>query len=287
MEEVLEQPELIVPAHERSLERLAAVAPADLGHDPQGAPGGDRGRLALECLLAGLFEGDRPRCRPLGRLANEDGPRLGGRLEAGRRVDEVAGDQSLVRRADRDRRFTGQDPCPGLDRGSECLDRIDELEAGSNGPLGVVLVGGRRAPHGHDGIADELLDRPSVPADDIGRDLEVVRQGLTDVLGVPLFRERGEPDQVGEQDRDEPALRCRARHGGGLPGPGRRVRHRGDIGQLGRAFAAELGGRRVQRPAVGAARGQARCALDAELAPGFVVGAAVRADHVGATPARR
>ena len=38
-----------------------AIAAADLGHDPQGPPGGDRRRLALEHLLAGRLEGDRPR----------------------------------------------------------------------------------------------------------------------------------------------------------------------------------------------------------------------------------
>ena len=81
MEEVLEQPELVVAADERGLERLAPVPAADLGHDSQGAPGGDGGRLALERLLAGLLEGDRPRRGPLGRLADEDGAGLGDRLE--------------------------------------------------------------------------------------------------------------------------------------------------------------------------------------------------------------
>ena len=43
VEQVLEQPQLVVAADERRLERLAAVAPAALGDDAQGAPRRDRG----------------------------------------------------------------------------------------------------------------------------------------------------------------------------------------------------------------------------------------------------
>ena len=40
--QVLEQAQLVLAADERRLERLRAVAPATLRHDPQGAPRGDR-----------------------------------------------------------------------------------------------------------------------------------------------------------------------------------------------------------------------------------------------------
>ena len=115
VEEVLEQAQLVVAADERRLERLGAVAAADLGDDPQGAPGRDRARLALEHLLAGRLEGDRLGGRALGRLADEHGPGRGDRLEPAGRVDEVAGDHALVRRADGDGGLAGQDAGAGLD----------------------------------------------------------------------------------------------------------------------------------------------------------------------------
>ena len=39
---------------------------------------------------------------------------------------------------------------------------VDELERRADRPLGVVLVRGRRAPDGHDRVADELLDGAAV-----------------------------------------------------------------------------------------------------------------------------
>ena len=45
--------------------------------------------------------------------------------------------------------------CPRADAGHR-----DELERGANRPLGIVLVRDGRAPDGHYGVADELLDVP-------------------------------------------------------------------------------------------------------------------------------
>jgi hypothetical protein len=61
----------------------------------------------------------------------------------------------------------------------------------------------RRAEDGHHGVADELLDGAAVPLE-LASQLRVVRrQRGADVLGIELLRLRGEPDQVGEQDRDD------------------------------------------------------------------------------------
>ena len=51
--------------------------------------------------------------------------------------------------------------------GPEDADGVDELEGGADGPLGVVLARDRRAPDGHDRVADELLDGAAVALDDI------------------------------------------------------------------------------------------------------------------------
>ncbi len=74
VEEVLEQAEFVVAAHERGLERVRTVAAADLGDHPKGPPGGDRTGLALERLLTGRLERDGLAGRALGSLTHEHGP---------------------------------------------------------------------------------------------------------------------------------------------------------------------------------------------------------------------
>jgi hypothetical protein len=215
VKQLLEQSELVVASDERRLEPSRTPGPLPTGHDPPGEPRRDRESLALEQRLAGRLVGDRRFGRPEGRLADEDGS--GGRraLEARGRVDEVTGDHALVGGTDRDRGLAGQDGRPGLDRGAERPDGIDELEAGPDSPLGVVLVGERRAPDRHDRIADELLDH-------VASKVEVAGQELAGVLGVSALGERREADEIGEQDRHEPALgdRRRARGRGARTGGG-------------------------------------------------------------------
>ena len=85
--------------------------------------------------------------------------------------------------------------------GPEAPDRVDELERRPDGPLGVVLVGGRRAPDGHHRVADELLDRAAVAADDVARPARSsgVRSSRTSSASRPSAKGR-EADEVGEQD---------------------------------------------------------------------------------------
>ena len=216
-EHVLEQAELLVPSDERRLGQVRPTLATALGDDPQRAPGGDGGALALERLVADRLERDRRRRRPMGRVADEHPAGQGDRLEARGGVDQVAGDHALVRRAERDRGLAGQDAGARLDPRPEAPDRVDQLEPGPDGPLRVVLLRGRGAPDGHHRVADELLDRPAVAPDDVAGELEVAGQRVADVLGVALLGERREPDQVGEQDRHEPSLGGRTRTGPSRP----------------------------------------------------------------------
>ena len=99
---------------------------------------------------------------------------------------------------------------------AQAAHRVDQVERGAHGALGIVLARDRRAPHGHDRVADELLDRAAVALDDLAREVEVARQGLAHVLRVAVLGEGREADQVGEQDRDETPLGdrgCRPSHG--------------------------------------------------------------------------
>ena len=281
VEHVLEEPELLVAADERGLERVLAVATAGLGHDPGRAPGLDRRLLALEVLLAGLLEGDRLAGGALGRLADEDRARLGDALESRRGVDEVAGDHALVRGAEGDGGFAGQDAGPGLDSWSQRLDGVDELEAGPDGPLGVVLAGDGGAPDRHDGVADELLDGAAVAADHLAGELEVAVQELAGVLGVLALGERREADEIGEQDRDEAALGdgCRPVSSRLIAAASTAARPQLCRGQRRGALTAERVARFVGGAAHGADDRERRRALRAELPAGSVLGTAVGADH--------
>ncbi len=291
VEQLLEQAQLVGPTDEGCFQGLAPVASPALRHDAQRPPGGDRNSLALERLLAGRLERDRAARRPLGRLAHEDRSRLGSALEPAGGVHEVAGDHALVRRAQGDRRFAGHDAGARLDGRAERPHRVDELQAGADGPLRVVLACDGCPPDGHHRVADELLHPAAVPGDDVGGDVEVAGQELPRLLGVVSFRERSEPDQVGEQHRHEPALgdggarrndhpraACnaggdRGRRGGGCRPGGGASRQRGG------AFAAELRRRAVRRPAGGASEREAGGTLRAELRPRRVDRPTVRADH--------
>ncbi len=254
VQEVLEEPELGVAPDERRLELIGAAASAALGDDPDRPERGHGRLLALEHLVAGRLEGDRPVRGTLRRLADEDRPGLRDRLEARCRVDDVAGDHPLVRGADRHGRLAGQHARASVQPGTQRPDRLDELECGANGQLRIVLAGDRCAPHGHDRVADELLDRAAVAADHDAGQLEVAREQLTRLLRVAALGEGREADEVREQDRDQPAFGDRT---GGRQCPGR---------------ASD--GARPRRLAVSRCRAGRRAALGAELGAGEERGAA-------------
>ena len=233
MEQVLQEAQLLVATDEGSLEGIAPVPPAAFGHDPDRSPGRDRGALALEGLLAEWFVGDRrlggARCA----LADQDRARVRHGLESGGGVDEVACDHPLVGGAQRDGGFAGQDAGSGLDGRTERSDRVHQFQRGTDAPFGVILVGDRCPPDGHDRVTDELFDRSAVSPDHVGGDLEVPREHFADLLGVAFLGERREPDEIREQDRHQAALAGRGRwagstcNSGGCGAPMRRLRRPG------------------------------------------------------------
>ena len=218
------------------------------------------------------------------RLAHQHGARRGHGLQARSGVHEVACDHALVGRTDGDRSLPGDHAGPGPDSRAEGRHGVDQLERGAHGALGVVLVGGRRAPDGHDRIADELLDGPSIAADELRREVEIPRQHLPDVLGVAFLGERREADEVGEQDRDQAPL------GGGPGRPdsrggSRRPDSRGGSGracpgEAGAALGTELHTGPRQRPARGARGRLIGPAFRAEAGSRHDVAAAGGADQV-------
>ena len=166
LEQLLDQSQLTRASDERRLEAGAAPLAAPLGGDSQRPPEALWLRLALQLVLAAVLEDDRRLRRVAGGVADQNGSGLGGGLDAGGGVDEVAGDHALVGGAQCDGCFAGEDAGAGLERGVEGGDRVDEVEGGADGALGVVLGGGGGAPDGHHGVADELLDGAAVALDD-------------------------------------------------------------------------------------------------------------------------
>ena len=211
MELILEQPKLLIPPHERRLQRGRSPLTAATSDDCDGAPHAHGRFLPLELLGPHLLERDRARGRPLGGLANEDGARLGRGLEPRRGVDHVPGNHALGFRTDSHGRLAGQHPGPGAEAlvATQGRDRRDELQRRANRALGIVLVRGRRAPHRHDRVADELLDHASMAVNCLARKVEIAGQQVPGVFGVALLGIRGEANQVDEQHGHEPAFRHR------------------------------------------------------------------------------
>ncbi len=216
MEEILDEPQLGLAADEGRLEAHEAASAAAGCDDAHGAPERHGLGLPLELVRPGVLAHDGGLHRAARGLVHEHRSRQGGRLDAGRRVDEIPRDDPLVLGADGDcgfarRHARAQPQSRDADLRAERGDVAHEVERGPHGTFGVVLSRDGSAPDGHDGVADELLDRAAVPADHGAGGLEVPRQDVANLLGVLRLRERREPDEVGEEHGHEPALGVRGR----------------------------------------------------------------------------
>ena len=88
----------------------------------------------------------------------------------------------------------------------ELRDRRPDLERRADRAFRVVLVRDRRPEQRHDGIPDELLDRPSVALELVLQPGVVGLEHRADVLGVERLGSAREPDEVGEEHGDDLAL---------------------------------------------------------------------------------
>ena len=198
----------------RPAERPSPFARSD---HPERTPERLRLGLALELVLAGVRVGDRGLRCPLRRLADEDAARLRLGLDPGGGVDEVAGNHALSLGAEGDRGLAGEDAGTRLQLRVERGNRGDELQRGSHGAFGVVLLRDGRSPHRHHRVADELLHRPAVALDERARLLEVAGEELARLLRVAALGGGGEADEVGEEDGHVAALRGGCRGGPAVP----------------------------------------------------------------------
>ena len=74
------------------------------------------------------------------------------------------------------------------------------------GPLGVILECRRSPEHRHDGVADELLDRPTGELDLLTHGRVEALELHPNALGVFTIGECGRADEIGEENGDELAL---------------------------------------------------------------------------------
>ena len=273
VEELLDQAQLAFPADQRCLQTVGTLGTPARGHDRTDRPERQRVGLALELVAAHVDVGDRRGGEQPGRLVDPDLAGLGYPLDPGRGVDSVTGHHAFVGCADGDRHLAGDDADPDGQAGqadvlTQGRHAVDQLEPGTNRPLGVVLVCGGHAPHRHHRVADELLDRAAVPRDDLTTLLEVAGQQLTDLLLVAVLREGGEPDEVAEHHTGH----ATAGHGRGRDLTGRRAALRSA------APAAEAGTRHQLGPTYRALSGSERgAAAEAEPSALGLLDAARRA----------
>ena len=208
LERVLEKSELPFSSDHRGVE--PSRVREDAGQNLEQPMGPNGLFLALDRDRPELLGADRVARKLVRRLADQDLSGRSGALEALGDVHRVARDErGAIRRITRDH-LAAVHPHPHRDRDAERLleldvqprDRLAHLDRGANGAQRVVLVEHRDAEDGHDGISDELLDRPTMPFERRARHLVVARHDLPNLLRVLALPEARGAGQVAEQDRD-------------------------------------------------------------------------------------
>ena len=203
---------LFGPADERGALLLARIHAGQAART-QRTPDRERVRFALHGDRRQVLVFEDRRCGVMRRFADDD--RAGGCdvLQPRRGVHHVARHAlaDLRSLAERDHGFAGVDADADgeLQAGLlavRLLDVVEDLQAGADRALRVVLVPHRGAEHAEHGIADELVHDPAEVLDRAFQQRVVHAEHRLDVLGVGLVRALREPDQVAEQDRDDLAF---------------------------------------------------------------------------------
>ncbi len=195
------------PTSGESIRRSKPAAPGSTSSRRQAATGSDfplswsgRNRLGGNGVANEL---DR-------RVADEDLAAAGAHLEALCHDDGVPGRERIaVRRIARED-LAGVDPGADVDPHAvgplelvvEMGQLIAQLDRGAHGPERIVLVHDRDPERGHNGIADELLDRAAVPFEHLARGLVIARPHAAQRFRVEPLAERGRIGHVAEDKRD-------------------------------------------------------------------------------------
>ena len=140
--------------------------------------------------------------------------RLGQRLQPRRQIGRVADDRLFLRRALSDEIADHDDAGRDADADLQLLlrprfelrDDGGDVEAGPDRPLGVVLVGARKAEIGQHAVAHEFGDEAVVARDRARTGVLIGANDLAHVLGIEPRRQRGRADEIAEHDRELAAL---------------------------------------------------------------------------------
>ena len=201
---------------------MAAKVRAETRTGSDSTPNRERPALPFHAhRLEGLVVEDIA-CSEIGRLPDRDSPRRRNGLEPSSGVDDVAGHHPLAlgrTGAEGDDDLARVDPDPHRELKPllqvQLVNRLQDPQAGADGPLGVVLMDDGGTEDRHHRVADELLHRAAV-ALDLPAQARVVRpHGRADVLGIGGLRAGCKPDQIAEEDGHELPLFARPR--GSLP----------------------------------------------------------------------
>src|SRR5262249_48379979 len=129
--------------------------------------------------------------QPASACGDNDGIRLGERLQTGREVRCFADDRLLLRRALADQIADDDEPRGNagarsqLDGfGTETADSIDQTQRGSDGPLAAVFRCSRITKIGQDTVARVLPDKAVEPADRVRDALVVSADHFAQILRV-------------------------------------------------------------------------------------------------------
>ena len=187
----------------------------------QGLPNRQRFGLALRGDRLGLAEVEHVCCGAVGLLADQHTVERRRRLQAGRRIDDVAGCHRLTLTrpgGEGDQSLSGVDGDPNLQLVPLLHRPVANCECCANPALGIVLVRHRCTEQCHDRIADEFLDRSS-EALELAPHVRVVRaEQCLHILRVETLRACREPDEVDEEHGDDlPLLPRRCLRSGRRP----------------------------------------------------------------------
>ena len=225
VEELLNKPQLPIPAHKRRLQALRPERPRPPGRHAQRAIERHRLGLPLQLEASGAFIENGRFGRTLRRLTDKHDAGISGRLNPACGVDEIARHHPLTLSMKRDRGLPGEDTDARLQVRVELGNRSHEVERRPHRPLSVVLLRNRRPPHRHHRITNELLHRAAIQRNKPAARVEIARQKLTHLLRIPRLRQPRKTNQIREQHRHQTTLshgrlarlrrnhRCRRRSG--------------------------------------------------------------------------
>ena len=200
------------------------------GHEPVGrrpARSARRARAARPARRSTASRDERER-----RLADQHLARRRGLLEPPADRDRVAGDEAATRAGSPATTSPVLTPIRAS-RARAPGSASAHLDCRAQGAQRVVLVHDRDAEHGHQPVADELLDRAAVPLDDRRRELEAARHQRAQRLGIEPPASSSKPTTSQNSDRHRSCApprrlgprmpirhaRARPRGGHGAPGP--------------------------------------------------------------------